>query len=409
MKVLYPHCAFLDVHKATIEACVRHLEGDQAREQIRHFGTTVAELVRLRRWLLEERVTKVGMEATGVYWQPVWNILEDGLDLLLANPGHIKHLPGRKSDVRDAQWGAELLQFGLIKASLVLPRPMREARELTRQYTQLTRDHTRVVNRVHKVLQDANIKLSSVMSDVMGVSGRDMIKALIAGENDPVKLADLARRQLRGKIPQLREALQGKLNEHHRFLLEMYWDQIQHLEGLMARLEQRIDEALRPFEAVVQRLDTAHGVDRRVAQSVIAETGGDMSKFPSSGHLSSWASMCPGQHESAGKSKSGRTRKGNRWIRSTLVQAAWAASHTQDSYLAAQYRRLCRGPGGRRRALIAVGHSILEIIYHMIKDGTEYVDLGGDYFERRDAERLQKSLVRRLERLGYTVSLTPAA
>jgi transposase len=406
MELLYPHGAFLDVHKATVEACVRHLEQGRARQESRRFGTTTAELWALRQWLLDQGVTQVGMEATGVYWQPVWNILEEGLSLLLANPAHMKHLPGRKSDVRDAQWGAELLQFGLLKPSLVLPRPMRQARELTRQYSQLTAEHTRVVNRLHKVLQDANLKLSSVMSDVLGVSGRDMLQALIAGENDPAKLADLARRQWRGKIPQLRQALAGKVTDHHRFMLELLWDHLQHLEGLLGRLAQRLDEALRPFEDAVRHLDTVHGVDRRVAQSLIAETGGDMSKFPSAGHLASWGSMCPGQHESAGRRKGGRTRPGNRWLRATLVQAAWGASHKKDSYLAAQFRRLARHRG-RRRALIAVGHSILVIVYHLLKDGTDYQDLGGDYFDRHHAPHLQKQLVRRLERLGYQVTLAP--
>ena len=408
MEALHPRCAFLDVHKATVEACVRCLEGGQARQETRRFGTTTGELLILRQWLLEQRVSKVGMEATGVYWQPVWNILEDGLDLLLANPAHMKHLPGRKSDVRDAQWGAELLQFGLLKPSLVLPRPMRQARELTRQYSQFVGEHTRVVNRLHKVLQEANLKLSSVMSDVMGASGRDMIQALIAGESDPAKLADLARRQLRGKIPQLRQALTGKVTEHHRFMLELLWDHLQHLEDLLARLERKIDEALRPFEGAVQRLDTIHGVDRRVAQSLIAETGGDMSRFPTAGHLASWAAVCPGQHESAGRSKGGRTRPGNRWLRTTLVQAAWGASHKKDSHLASQFKRLAKHHG-RRRALIAVGHSILVIAYHLLNDGTDYLDLGGDYYERRDSQRLQKQLVRRLERLGFNVTLAPAA
>lgn len=408
MEAINPHCAFLDVHKASVQATARHLEGTQVRQERHAFGTSTRDLLALDQWLADQQVTVVAMESTGVYWQPVWNILEGRRQLLLINAAHMKNLPGRKSDVKDADWGAELLQFGLLRASLVPPREMREARELTRQYRQLTDEHTRVVNRVHKILQDANLKLSSVMSDVLGVSGRDMLQGLIAGETDPRKLADLARRQLRGKIPQLREALNGRVREHHRFLLGLLWDHLQHLEGLLGRLETRIDEALRPFAAAVQKLDQVHGIDKRVAQSLIAETGGDMSKFPTDRHLASWAAVCPGQHESAGKSRSGRTRRGNRWLRATLVQAAWGASHTKDSYLAAQYKQLAKR-GGRRRALIAVGHSILVIVYHLLKDETEYQDLGGDYFDRRDRQRTTQHLVKRLQRLGYDVTLTDAA
>jgi len=408
MEVVNPHCAFLDVHKASVQATARHLEGTQVRVERHTFGTSTRELLALDQWLADQQVTVVGMESTGVYWRPVWNVLEGQRQLLLVNAAHMKHLPGRKSDVRDADWGAELLQFGLLRGSLVPSREMREARELTRQYRQLTQEHTRVVNRVHKILQDANLKLSSVMSDVLGVSGRDMLQALIAGEADPRKLADLARRQLRGKIPQLREALTGRVREHHRFMLGLLWDHLQHLEGLLTRLEGRIDEALRPFAAALATLDQVHGIDKRVAQSLIAETGGDMRQFPSAKHLASWAAMCPGQHESAGKRGSGRTRRGNRWLRATLVQAAWGASHTKGSYLAAQFKQLAQRRG-RRRALIAVGHSILVIVYHLLKDGTVYQDLGGDYFDRQDRQRTTQRLVKRLQRLGYAVTLTDAA
>lgn len=408
MQTIYERCAALDVHKATVEVSVRRLEGRQVHEQTRRFGTMTGQLLDLRQWLLEQGVTIVAMESTGVFWKPVWNILEDAFELMLVNAAHVKQVPGRKTDASDAQWLAQLLQCGLLKASLVPPRPIREARELTRQYSQLASEHTRVVNRLHKVLQDANIKLSSVISDVMGKSGRDMIAAMIGGQDDPTALAELARRQMRGKIPQLRQALQGRLTDHHRFMLELLWDHLQQLENLMTRLEQRIDQQLAPFEKAVERLDTIHGIDRRVAQSLIAETGGDMTRFPTAHHLASWAGMCPGNHQSAGKSKHGRTRKANRWLKQTLVQAAWGASHKKDSYLAAQFRRLARRRG-RTRALIAVGHSILVIVYHLLKNDCDYCDLGGDYFDRRNSEQLTRYLVRRLQRLGHAVTLTPAA
>jgi transposase len=317
---------------------------------------------------------------------------------------HIKQVPGRKTDVKDCEWLAQLLQHGLLKASFVPPRPRRELRDLTRQRTQLVRQAAAVANRIQKVLEDANIKLGSVASDVLGESGRDMLRALIAGETDPDKLAELARKRLRAKIPALRLALQGRVSDHHRFLLQLQLDQLQSLEDLIGRLNARIEEALASCAEAVELLQTIPGVSQRVAETVLAEIGTQMEQFPTAAPLASWAGLCPGNDESAGKRRSGRTTKGNRWLRGMLVQAAWAASHTKDSYLAAQYRRLARRKG-RKRALIAVGHTLLVIIYHVLKKGLPSQELGGDYLDRLEPERLTRQLVRRLEQLGHQVTL----
>ena len=405
MEILYPCCAGLDVHKDTVVVCLRRVSAaGQVRKQIRTFGTMTGQLLALVDWLVAEGVTHAAMESTGVYWKPLFNLLEGRVQVILVNAQHIKQVPGRKTDVKDCEWLAQLLQHGLLKASFVPPRPTRELRDLTRQRTQLVRQTASVANRIQKILEDANIKLGSVASDVLGESGRDMLRALIAGETDPEKLAELARKRLRAKIPALRLALQGRVSDHHRFLLQLQLDQLQSLEDLIGRLNARIEAALASCAEAVELLQTIPGVSQRVAETVLAEIGTQMEQFPTVAHLASWAGLCPGNDESAGKRRSGRTTKGSRWLRGMLVQAAWAASHTKDSYLAAQYRRLARRKG-RKRALIAVGHTLLVIIYHVLKKGLPYHERGGDYLDRREPERLTRQLVKRLEQLGHQVTL----
>jgi transposase len=349
------------------------------------------------------------LESTGVLWKPVWNIL-DGHDfqLLLVNAKELKQVPGRKTDVKDAQWIAHLLGCGLLKSSFVPERGQRDLRDLTRYRAQLHGEHTRCANRIHKVLQDANIKLSSVASDILGVSGRDMLAALVRGEDDPERMAEMARGTLRKKIPDLKRALRGHVTPHHQFLLDHLLDHLLHLEEQLAHLNERIAEALHPFvdEATFKRLDVIPGVNRDTIENVVAEIGADMSQFPTDEHLASWAGMCPGNEESAGKRKRSRTTKGNVWLRRALAEAAWAAGRTKDTYFQAQYSRLA-GRRGRKRAILAVGHSLLTVIYHLLKNpNLEYHDLGGNYFDNLDPIRLRRHLVKRLESLGFEVTLT---
>lgn len=418
MDALYCCCAGLDVHKQSIQACVRHLAPNgRVDDETRQFGTMTGQILALGDWLAAQGVTHVAMESTGVYWKPIWNLLEGQFTLLLCNARDIKQVPGRKTDVRDCQWLAQLLQYGLLKASFVPARPLRELRDLTRQRVQLANEHTAAANRLQKVLEDANIKLSSVVSDVLGVSGRAMLRALIAGEQDPERLADLAQRRLRDKIPQLVEALRGHVGEHHRFMLRHHLEHLSHLEEMIAELETRIDEVLEtpalnasqsddalPFPDAVALLKTIPGVSDCSAKAILAEIGTDMSRFPDAGHLASWAGVCSGNNESAGKRRSGRTTKGDHWLRRALTQAAWAASHTKDTYLSAHYRRLA-GRRGKKRALVALAHTILVTIYHMLSDHRCYEDLGPDYLDHLHPQRLAQGLVRRLQRLGYTVEI----
>jgi transposase len=406
MDILHPACAGLDVHKDTVVVCVRRVNAKgKARRQTRTFGTMTAELLELADWLADEGVTHLAMESTGVYWKPIWNLLEGQFEILLVNAQHIKQVPGRKTDVKDAEWIAELLQHGLLRGSFVPCTPQRELRELTRQRRQLIQAKATIANRIQKVLEDANIKLGSVASDVLGVSGRAMLEAIVAGQEDPEVLAELARRRLRAKIPELRLALEGRVSDHHRFLLRLLLDDLKHHETLIGRLTERVGEVMpAPFVEAVQRLTTIPGIDERAAENILAEIGTDMEQFPSAGHLASWVGLCPGNHRSAGKRQSGRTTKGNRWLRATLVQVAWAASRTKGTYPEAQYRRLA-GRRGKKRALVAVGHTILGIIYRVLKDRSTYRELGADHFDRLDADRLTRSLVRRLEKLGHKVIL----
>jgi transposase len=406
MDTLYACCAGLDVHKQTVVVTVRcRQDNGKVRQQTRTFSTMTPALLELADWLATAGVTHLAMESTGVYWKPIWNLLEDQFQILLVNAQHIKQVPGRKTDVKDSEWIAQLLQCGLLRGSFVPCTPQRQLRELTRQRRQLIAAKASVANRIQKVLEDANIKLASVASDVLGVSGRAMLRAMIAGEEDAKVLADLALKVLRAKIPALQLALQGRVTDHHRFLLRVLLDQVTHQEGWIAELTQRITEVLPPsFVEGVERLATIPGIDKRAAENILAEIGTDMEQFPSAGHVSSWTGMCSGNRESAGKRLSGRTRKGNRWLRTTLVQVAWAASHTKNTYLAAQYRRLA-GRRGKKRALVAVGHTILVIVYQVLKKQTTYQELGPNFFDRLEPDRLTRSLVRRLERLGHEVIL----
>jgi transposase len=407
MDILVPCCAGLDVHKKTVVACLRCQQGNgKVRKEVRTFGTMTADLLALSDWLAEAGVTQAAMESTGVYWKPVWNILETRFQLVLVNARHIKQVPGRKTDVKDSEWIAELLQYGLLRGSFVPSAAQRELRELTRQRTQLMRLKATVSNRIQKVLEDANIKLASVATDVLGLSGRLMLEAIIAGEEDPEKLAELAQRKLRAKIPALQVALVGQVTEHHRFLLRLLLDEVTQLEAWIGRVSERI-AAVQP-ESMVQaipRLVEVPGIGERAAENILAEIGTNMEQFPTAAHLSSWVGMSPGNNESAGKRKSGRTTKGNQWLRATLVQVAWAASHTKETYLAAQYRRLA-GRRGAKRALVAVAHSILVILYYLLKrPQSTFQELGPLYLEQLDEKQVTRHLVKRLERLGHKVTL----
>ena len=406
MEVIHHCCCGLDVHKDTVVACVRRsLAGGGVDERVQTFATTTVGLLALGDWLVGQQVTIAAMESTGVYWKPVWNLLEGRLDLMLVNAREVKQLPGRKTDVKDSQWIAQLLACGLLRRSFVPPLPQRELRDLTRTRTSLQQDKSRVANRLQKILEDANIKLGSVASDVLGVSGREMIRALIDGKMSPEQMAELSRQRLRLKIPQLTLALTGKVNEHHRFMLRLLLDEIEHYEQQITRLDERIEAVMSPLEkTALELLDEIPGIDRRSAQNVLAEIGTDMSRFPSADHLASWAGLSPGNDKSAGKRRSGRMGDGNRWLKGTLNQSAWAASRKKDSYFAAQHRRIA-SRRGVKRATMAVAHSQLCICWELLKHGQAYQDLGRDYFDRTNEDRVKRQLVKRLEKLGYTVTL----
>ena len=409
MDTLYPRCAGVDVHKKNVVVCVRCVsEGGRVTKEVRTFSTMTRTLLALADWLAEQGVTHVAMESTGVYWKPVYNLLDDRFEVVLVNAQYLKKVPGRKTDVKDCEWIAQLMQHGLLRSSFIPPRPIRELRDLTRQRTQLIRERATAVNRVQKVLEDANIKLASVATDVMGTSGQDMLEALIAGETDTAKIADLARKRLRGKIPQLQLALEGRLTEHHRFMLRTHLDHVRALDALIGRMTERIEELMLPFAREAELLDSIPGINATTAQGVVAEIGTNMAQFPTANHLASWAGLCPGNDQSAGKRRSGKITKGNRWLRPTLVQAAWAAGRSKDTYLSALYRRLAKRRGAKR-AVVGVAHALLVIIYHMLTTNKPYQDLGADYFDRLDPDRLTKQLVKRLEGLGHKVVLDPAA
>ncbi len=399
MEVMHERVAGLDVHKAMIVACVRITAGGKISRECRTFETTTAGLEALLGWLTASGCTDVAMEATGVYWKPVWNILSDGaFELIVANAAHIKNVPGRKTDVNDAMWIADLVACGLIKASFVPEQEMQELRSLLRARKQLTREQTSHIQRVQKTLEEANIKLDSVISDILGVSGRRIIEAMIAGVRSPLRLAELADRRIKASPKALYDALHGRLTDHHRFMLELYLGQ----HDALAAAGQAT------FRSLIMLLCTIPGVGVLSATVILAEIGRDMSRFPTAGHLLAWAGLCPGQNESAGKRKSSRLRKGAPWLKTMLVQCAWAASRKKDSYYKAQFNRL-RSKRGPKKAICAVAASMLTAIYHMLKDGTFHHDLGADHFDRRSAEVKAKRLVAQLTKLGFQVELQPLA
>jgi transposase len=399
-------CAGLDVHKASITACVRTPgEAGGLHQEVREFSATTRGLLQLRDWLASFGVALVGMEATGVYWKPVYYLLEDDFECWLLNARHLKNVPGKKTDVKDAEWICQLVEHGLVRPSFVPPKEIRELRNLTRYRKAQIEERTREVQRLEKVLQDAGIKLSSVATRALGVSGRAMLDALISGTTDPEILAELARGRLRSKIPALREALEGRFSAHHGLMVGRMLAHIDYLDESIAELSIEIERVIAPFSEEIKLLDTIPGVDRRTAEVLIAEIGANMDQFPTHRHLASWAGMCPGNDESAGKRRSGKTRKGSKWLRSALTEAAYAAARSKGTYLGAQYARL-KGRRGPKKAAVAVGHSILVIVYHILQRSEPYQDLGEAYFNRRRSkEAYRKRLVRQLERLGHRVVL----
>ncbi len=409
MHIIYDCCCGLDVHTKTVVAClIRH-----GKKQVRTFSTMTDDILALSDWLTREGCTHVAIESTGVYWKPVFNLLEGALEVILVNARHVKAVPGRKTDVRDCEWLAELLRHGLLKASFIPPLEIRELRELTRYRQTLVKEQTALSNRVQKLIESANIKLGQVASDVLGASGRQMLRSLADGEQDAAKLAEYARGKLKQKKSELRRALAGRLTKAQRFVLSELLNRLDELAVAIARvneeLRQEVGNSTDPFVAeAVTLLETIPGVGKRIAETIIAEIGGDMTRFPSDRHLASWAGMCPGNNESAGKRLSGTTNKGSIYLRDALIQAAWAATHTKQTYLAAQFQRLVRVKG-KKRALIAVGHSILVIVYHMLKQRASYQDLGGDYFDRQNTEKQRQRLIRKLESLGVKVTIEPLA
>lgn len=408
MEVLYPKCAGLDVHKDSVVACARVMNGAKAEQEVRSFGTTTRDLLELSEWLTEKGCTHVAMEATGVYWKPVWHILEGAFELVLANAQHIRNVPGRKSDVNDATWIADLLAHGLIRGSFVPPAHIQELRDLSRTRKQLVREVAQHTLRIEKVLEDANIKLSSVVSDVLGKSGRAMLEALVAGETDPEKLVELAGGRLKAKHEDLVEAVRGRPKDHHRFLLKLHLEQVDSLQAAVRELEARMGDALKPFRAEVELLTTIPGVSSVTAQVLAAEIGFDMSRFPTLGQLISWAGLCPRMDESAGKRRSTRLRKGGQWLKATLVQSAWSASRKKGSYFQAQFHRI-RARRGAKKAVIAVAASMLTAAYYMLQRGVEYEDLGPDHFDRTTRARTANRLIRRLESLGLHVEVRAVA
>jgi transposase len=400
--------AGVDVHQGTMVVTVRVPGvGGQRQVTTETFGTMTSDLLAIRDWLQSLGITHVAMESTGIYWRPLYYLLEEQFTVLLVNMQHLKHVPGRKSDVRDSEWLAQLLECGLLRSSLVPPQPIRDLRDLTRYRKRQIEDRTQEVNRLLRLLEDAGIKLASVASDVMGVSGRAMLAALLQGQSDPVALADLARGVLRRKLPALRDALQGRFRAHHAFLLTQILSKIEFLEDVIERLTAEIDEHVRPFEADLARLMTIPGVARRNATTIFAETGGDMTRFPTAAHLCSWGAICPSQHESGGKRRSAKLRDGNRYLRGALIEAGLAASRAKGTALQARYFRVKRHRG-HKKAVVATAHQILEISFYLLRDQVTYRELGADYCDRRDRDRTVRRNVKQLEALGFTVTLAAA-
>lgn len=407
MEVLYPRCAGLDVHKDSVVARVRCVSAPQADETLT-FATTTGALIELQEWLNAHAVSHVAMEATGVYWKPVWHMLEEHFELVLANAQHIRNVPGRKTDVSDAAWIADLLAHGLIRSSFVPPQPIQELRDLTRTRKQLVREISQHSSRIQKVLEDANLKLGSVLSDVLGKSGREILQAIIAGQSDPEKLAGLAKGTARKKRGELVQALQGRVRDHHRRLLKVHLEVVTALQQAVADIDIAVGKSLAPIHDSARLLTTMPGISDVTAQVVVAEIGVDMSRFPTDGHLLSWATFCPRNDESAGKRRSTRMRKGGTWLKTTLITAAWAAIRVKGSYLQAQFLRL-KPRRGAKKAIVAVAASMLTAAYHMLKNGVEYKDLGADHFSRRDRDKVVSRLIRRLKDLGCDVQLAKHA
>ena len=409
MEVLHAHCAGLDVHKESVVACVRHMFDSKVTTLVRTFKTTTQELMALSNWLSAEGATHIAMEATGVYWKPVWHILSDGeFELILANAAHVKNVPGRKTDVNDATWLADLMAHGLIRASFVPDEPTQQMRDLLRTRKQMVRERSSHVQRIQKTLEDANIKLDSVVTDILGLSGRRIIEALIAGQTMPQALASLAHRRIHASADELEAALRGRVTRHHRFLLKLHLDQIDALDAALARIDEEVSANVEPFRTAVEMLSTIPGISTLSAEVIVAEIGIDMSHFETAGHLISWAGLCPKNDESAGKRRSNRMKKGAPWLKTTLIQCAWAASRKKNSYLQAQYLRT-RSRRGAKKAVGAVAASMLTAAYHMLKDGTLYQDLGADHFDNRAKGKHVLRLVNRLQNLGFDVQITPLA
>jgi transposase len=407
MRVVYERCAGVDVHKRTVVVTVLLTHEERVEKQTRTFGTMTDDLLALSEWLETLGVEQVAMESTGVYWWPVYNLLEDGCAIVLVNPRHIKAVPGRKTDVRDSEWLADLLRHGLLTPSFIPPQPIRALRELTRYRKSLAQARAQETNRLHKVLEAANIKLTAVATDVLGKSAREMLEALLSGEQDVGAIAERARTRMRPKIPELKRALQGHLQPQHRFVLRAILAHVDFLDASIAQTQEQIEAHLRPYQEAVRLLQTIPGIQETAAATIIAEIGVDMSRFPSAKHLASWAGLCPGNKQSGGKRMSEAITKGSPWLRAVLGEVVWTIAHTRDNYLVAQYRRLSKRRGVHK-AVVAVAHSVLVVIYHMLRDQRPYTDLGADYFDQLDAARLERHHVRRLEQLGYTVTLTPA-
>ena len=408
MEVLYARCAGLDVHKDTVVACSRLVTAHGVVQEVATFGTTTRELLALADWLAARGCTHAAMEATGVYWRPVWHVLEEAFTLVLANAAHIRNVPGRKTDVNDAMWIAELLAHGLIRGSFVPPAAIQEVRTLLRTRKQLVREQAQHVQRLQKTLEDANLKLASVVSDLVGVSGRAILAALIAGETQPERLADLTTGRLKASRATLLEALRGRVTAHHRFLLRLHLEQVEALDQAIAAVETEVGTALEPFRTRAEALTAIPGVSQTVAQTIVAEIGVDMRRFPTVGHLRSWAGLCPRNDESAGKRRSTRVRRGGTWLKTVLVQAAWAAARAKDTYLRAQFLRL-KSRRGPQKAILAVAASILTAAYYMLRDGVAYRDPGADHFERHGRAQTIRRLVRKLDALGCHVDVPATA
>jgi transposase len=409
MELLHPHCAGLDLHKETVVACIRHMVDGKVATDVKSFQTTTQQLMELSDWLSSQGVTHIAMEATGVYWKPVWHILSDGeFELVLANAAHVKNVPGRKTDVNDATWLADLMAHGLIRASFVPEEPTQQMRDLLRTRKQFVRERSSHTQRIQKTLEDANIKLDSVITDIVGLSGRRMIEALIGGETDPEALAALAHGRIRATKAELEAALRGRVTPHHRFMLQLHLDHLDAVNAAIARIDKEVEGNLEPFRVAIEMLTTIPGVSSLAAEVMVSEIGIDMSRFKTDGHLISWAGLCPKNDESAGKRRSTRMKKGAPWLKTTLIQCAWAASRTKGSYLQAQYLRI-RSRRGGKKAIGAVAASMLTAAYHMLKDGTLYQDLGANHFDNRDKGKQALRLVNRLQSLGFTVQITSMA